>query len=260
MDRIFTFLGTGTSVGVPLIGCECGVCRSDHPRNQRLRCSALLRLPAGNLLIDTTPDLRLQLLRERVRLIHAVLFTHQHVDHLYGLDDLRPVISYLGKPMPVYCTEFVEETIRRVFSYAFTPAAAEMPIGVIPKFAFHRIAAGQPFEVLGQTIEPIALQHSKTYETLGFRVGDVAYCTDVNHIIPDSMRQLEGLDVLILDALRPSPHPTHLSIDEALAIIAQLRPKRAYLTHMSHELDYPTFNPQLPPNVEMAYDGLSFSF
>src|SRR4051812_43102012 len=148
MARTFTFLGTGTSVGVPMVGCDCAVCRSTDPRNHRYRCSVLVGTPEGNLLIDTSPELRLQLLRERVKLIHAVLYTHYHVDHLFGLDDLRPLLKTLGHPMPVYCTEEVEGKIREVFSYVFGPAAARLPLGSLPSVTLHRITP-EPFTVLG---------------------------------------------------------------------------------------------------------------
>lgn len=256
--RTFTFLGTGTSVGVPMVGCDCEVCQSNNPRNHRYRCSVLIRTPEGNILIDTPPEIRLQLLRQRVKLIHAVLYTHYHVDHLFGLDDLRPFPKLLGAAVPLYCAEDVERIIRQAFSYAFRPEASQMPIGYLPRMAFHRID-NQPFTVLGQRVVPIPLIHHH-YDVLGFRIGDVAYCTDVNRIPDESWPLLEGLRVLVLDALRHKPHVAHFSIGEALAVIDRVKPVRAYLTHMSHELEHETTNRQLPPGVELAYDGLSFEF
>lgn len=257
-DRTFTFLGTGTSVGVPMIGCDCEVCQSDNPRNHRYRCAVLIRTPQGNLLIDTPPELRLQLLRERVDVVHAVLFTHYHADHLLGMDDLRPVAAGLGRPVPLFCTGEVEEKIRTVFSYAFGASADNIPAGAIPKLTFTRIDR-DPFMVLNQIIQPIPLIHA-SFNVLGFRIGDVAYCTDVNEIPYESWSLLEGVRVLVVDALRRRPHAAHFGLDQALDVIAQIRPERAYLTHMSHDLDYETVNSTLPPNVEMAYDGLSFKF
>ncbi len=256
--RTFTFLGTGTSVGVPMIGCDCAVCRSPDPRNHRYRCAVLIRTPTGNLLIDTPPELRLQLVRERVRLIHATLFTHYHADHMFGLDDLRPVARFLGAPIPLYCSAEVEGKIRSAFSYAFGPEADSLPAGLIPKLTFERIGT-EPFCAAGQWITPIPLIHAH-FDVLGFRIGDVAYCTDVNQIPRESWPRLEGLKVLILDALRFKPHPAHFGLDQALDVINQFRPERAYLTHMSHEMEHETVNRLLPANVQLAYDGLSFEF
>jgi phosphoribosyl 1,2-cyclic phosphate phosphodiesterase len=256
--RTFTFLGTGTSMGVPMIGCSCEVCTSDDPRNHRYRCSVLIRTPGGNLLIDTPPELRLQLIRERVGVVHAVLYTHYHADHLFGLDDLRPVPRLLGAPVPIYCTGEVEGKIRSTFSYAFGPEAQDLPAGFIPKLVFERITA-DPFTVLGERVTPVPLLHAH-FDVFGFRVGDVAYCTDVNKIPRESWPRLEGLDVLVLDALRYKPHPAHFGLNEALDVIAQFRPRQAYLTHTSHEFDYHSVNRQLPPNVQLAYDGLRFEF
>ncbi len=215
-------LGTGTSHGVPLIGCACATCRSPDPRNQRTRCSVAIGLPKGNLLIDTAPELRIQLVRERIGLIHAVAYTHAHADHLFGLDDLRIFPRYLGHELPVYCEGDAEATIRRSFAYAFDPAVQEYPAGGIPKLSFHRIGPG-PFEVLGAQAVAIRLLHGRT-PILGFRFGNVAYCTDTNQIPPESMALLEGLDVLILDALRHEPHVTHFTLEEAVEIIGDCFP------------------------------------
>jgi phosphoribosyl 1,2-cyclic phosphate phosphodiesterase len=258
MTRTFTFLGTGTSVGVPMIGCDCPVCRSQDPRNHRYRCGVLIRTPEGNILIDTPPELRLQLVRERVRLIHAVLFTHFHADHVFGLDDLRPIGKYLGEPVPLYCTGEVEGKLRAAFSYAFGPQAEELSAGFIPKLRFQRITS-DPFTVLDQRVVPIPLIHAQ-FDVFGFRIGDVAYCTDVNEIPRTSWPRLEGVRVLVLDALRPKPHPAHFGLDQALDVIDRFQPEQAYLTHLSHEMDHEAISQQLPPNVQLAYDGLSFAF
>jgi len=258
MERVFTFLGTGTSVGVPVIGCTCAVCQSTNPRNQRYRSSALIHTAQGNILIDTTPEMRLQLLRERVPLVHAVLYTHYHADHVMGLDDLRLFPKHLGAPLPIYCTEEVEKVIRQTFPYAFHADLQHLPFGVIPRLVFRSINT-EPFEVMGERVVPIPLQHA-WFNVLGFRIGGLAYCTDVSDIPENSWPLLEGLDVLVLDCLRLKPHPAHLGLDQALDIIEKVKPKRAWLTHMAHELDYEKLNPMLPANVEMAYDGLRFVF
>src|SRR5205807_1784707 len=229
--RTFTFLGTGTSVGVPMLGCDCAVCQSTDPRNQRYRCSVVIGTPHGNLLIDTPPELRLQLLRARVRAVHATLFTHYHADHLFGLDDLRPMPRQIGGPVPLFCTQEVERRIRQTFSYAFTQDAETLPSGYLPKLAFHTIDE-RPFTALGQTVVPIPLIHAH-FNVFGFRFDDVAYCTDVNKIPPESWPLLEGVRVLVLDALRIKPHPGHFCLEEALDVISRLRPEQAYLTHMS---------------------------
>ncbi|MFO0909637.1 MAG: MBL fold metallo-hydrolase [Isosphaeraceae bacterium] len=258
-SRRLIILGSGTSSGVPVIGCDCRVCMSTDPRNHRTRPSVLLALPQGNVLIDTSPEMRLQLLRERVRQIHAIVYTHNHVDHLFGLDDTRVFPRHLGGPVPVYCEEEVEETIRRVFSYAFTDRAARIPAGGVPQIAFHRIAPGQPFEVLGQRILPIRLEHGR-FRVLGFRIGNLAYCTDVNRIPDESWPLLEGLDTLVLDALRYEPHPTHFCLDEALAVVERVRPRRVFFTHLSHSFEHGPTESALPPHVGLAYDGLTLDF
>lgn len=257
--RTFTFLGTGTSVGVPMVGCDCGVCRSHNPKNHRYRCSVLLGTPRGNILIDTTPELRLQLLRADVKLVHAVVYTHYHVDHLFGLDDVRLFPMILNAPLPIYCAADVERVIRQAFAYAFAPGSDELPLGWLPRLEFRRID-DSPFDVLGEVLTPIPLRHGR-FDVYGFRVGDVAYCTDVSHIPDRSWPLLEGLDVLVLDALRPGkPHPSHFSVEQALEAIDRVRPRQAYLTHMSHAIDHDAVSATLPPNVALAYDGLSFRF
>lgn len=255
----FTFLGTGASMGVPVVGCSCVVCSSIDPRDQRNRCAVVIQTPAGNLLIDTPPELRLELLRARIPLVHAVLFTHFHADHVFGLDDLRPLPRLLGGPVPMYCTHEVERLLRQSFFYAFNPAADSLPAGFLPKLTFRNIDEKTPFEALGETITPIELEHAH-FSVLGFRIRDVAYCTDVNRIPRESWPKLEGLKVLVLDALRQRPHAGHFSIEEALEVIERVQPEKAYLTHLSHEVEHAEVSKTLPPGVELAYDGLSFSF
>ena len=247
-------LGTGTSVGVPAIGCGCDVCRSPNPKNRRTRTSAILGLPGGNLLIDTAPDLRQQLLREEIGLVHAVLYTHEHADHVFGLDDLRLMQFYLGGPVPLYCEQPVEERIRKSYDYAFTNVAGTHR-GAVPQLVFQRITT-EPFEVLGTRITPVRLRHGPRFDVLGFRIGDVAYCTDVNAVPAESMPLLRNLDVLVLDALRPRTHTTHFSLTEAVAVARELAPRQTYFTHMSHDLEHEATNAALPPEMALAYDGL----
>ncbi|HUY34056.1 MAG TPA: MBL fold metallo-hydrolase [Pirellulales bacterium] len=248
------FLGTGTSVGVPIPGCDCATCRSAERHNQRTRCGLAVGLPRGNLLVDTPTDLRSQLLREQIGLVHAVLYTHDHADHLFGLDDLRVLSFYLGGKLPLYCEARVEERIRRSFDYAFTKDAESLHEGAVPQLRFARITTA-PFELLGVRVVPIRLKHGRS-DVLGFRFGNVAYCTDTNGIPDESWPLLEGLDVLILDALRHKSHPTHLSLDEAIAIARRLRPRRTLFTHMSHDLEHAATCAALPATMELAYDGL----
>jgi phosphoribosyl 1,2-cyclic phosphate phosphodiesterase len=257
--RTFTFLGTGTSMGVPMLGCDCHVCTSANPKNNRYRCSVLVGTPRGNILIDTTPEMRLQLLREHVKLVHAVVYTHYHVDHLFGLDDLRIFPVKLEGPLPIYCADEVEEVIRRAFPYAFDPINDALPVGMVPRLEVRRIDE-RPFEVLGERFTPIPFKHGR-FNVFGFRVGNVAYCTDVSGIPDRSWPLLEGLDVFVIDALRPGkPHPSHFGLDQALEAIARVKPRRAYLTHMAHTMEYDELMRTLPPGVEPAYDGLKFTF
>ncbi len=246
-------LGTGTSVGVPTIGCGCAVCQSADPKNQRTRCSLVLGLPEGNLLIDTSPDMRAQLLRERIGLVHAVLYTHEHADHLLGLDDVRLFPFRLGHPVPLYCEPAVRRRIERTFDYAFS-SAPPTHAGAAPQISFREIST-EPFELLGQRIIPVRLLHGPRFQVLGFRFGDIAYCTDTNAIPPESWPLLEGLDTLILDALRPRPHVSHFSIDEAVEVARRLRPRQTLFTHISHELDHAETNAWLPAGMALAYDG-----
>jgi phosphoribosyl 1,2-cyclic phosphate phosphodiesterase len=246
------FLGTGTSVGVPLVGCGCDTCLQGGPRDVRTRSSVLVGLPAGHLLVDTTPDLRGQLLREKIGKVDAVLYTHDHVDHVYGLDDVRPLCFHSGRPMRVLCEERVEERIRKAFDYAF--AAAPPAGGGVPRLAFERIGT-TPFDLLGATVVPLRLRHGPL-DVLGFRFGKVAYCTDTSGIPDETWPILEGLDVLVLDCLRPSRHPTHFSLAEALEVAARVGARRTLFIHLSHELPHEATSAELPAGVELAYDGL----
>jgi phosphoribosyl 1,2-cyclic phosphate phosphodiesterase len=249
------FLGTGTSHGVPMIACDCPVCQSTKPENNRTRSSVVLGLPDGNLLIDTTPEFRMQLLRERIKRIDAVLYTHEHADHLHGLDDLRAFPRKSGHDMPVYCDARVKERIETVFDYAFRPTSRLVAAGGIPRLTVHEVKPGEPFDLLGTRVTPIRLSHG-WFDVLGYRIGDLAYCTDVKTIPDESWAELGQLDTLVLGCLRHEPHETHMNLEEALAVVERLRPRQTWLTHISHRFDHDEINGQLPANVLLAHDGL----
>lgn len=206
------------------------------------------------MLIDTSPELRLQLVREQIDMVHAVVYTHAHADHILGLDDLRIFGYKLKRPIPLYCEPIVEASLRQTFSYAFVPVEERNHQHSTPDLVFRTIGT-EPFDVLGLHFIPLRLIHGKL-PVLGFRINDVAFCTDVSFIPEETWPLLEGVKVLILDALFDEPHPTHFSVDQACEVIARVKPERAYLTHCSHRLDYDKTNARLPAGVELAYDGL----
>lgn len=247
-------LGTGTSNGVPMIGCHCEVCRSPNPKNKRTRTGVLVQAPKGNFLIDTPPELRLQLVREEIDVAHAVVYTHGHADHLFGLDDLRIFSYYLKRAIPLYCEPETERRIRLSFDYAFNNPYPNAHFGATPQLVLNTIGE-EPFPLLGLTVRPIRLWHGEL-AVLGFRINDVAFCTDVSRIPDESWPLLAGLDVLVLDALREKPHPTHFNIEQALEVVERVRPKQAFLTHIAHSIEHEATNARLPAGVELAYDGL----
>lgn len=236
------------------MGCGCSVCRSTNPRNKRLRASVIVGLPEGNLLIDTTPDLRTQFLREGLGVAHAVAYTHEHADHLFGLDDLRLFAYYIGGPVPLYCEPNVERRIRHSYDYAFSNGP-QTHSGAVPRLEIRSIGL-DPFHLLGASVHPLRLLHGPKCQVLGFRIGNIAYCTDTNFIPEESYRVLAGVEILILDALRREPHATHFHLVGALEAIARIAPARALLTHISHDLEYEQTSRLLPTGVELAYDGL----
>ena len=248
-------MGTGTSIGVPVVGCRCAVCLSDNPRNRRMRSGVLVRAPEGEFVIDAGPELRLQLVRERATLIRAAVMTHSHADHIMGIDDLRIFGFQLPAPLPIFCEEPVEIQIRQTFDYAFADPVTHAHQYAAPRLRFERINHTDAFMLLGLIIQPIRLNHGDL-PILGFRIGNVAFCTDVSTIPAASKDQLRDLDVLVLDCLRHEPHPTHLHVEAAVNLVHQLQPRRAYFTHMSHELDYDALKRELPENIEPAFDGL----
>ena len=237
------------------MGCRCEVCTSDDPKHNRTRCSVIMGLPEGNLLIDTSPDLRQQLLREKIGIVDSVAYTHEHSDHVMGFDDLRLFQFYLGHPVPIFCTSVVKGRLEKAFDYAFSDKQRTHQ-GAAPSVDIALIEPQKPFDVLGSKLTPVPLKHGPNFEVLGFRVGNVAYCTDVSHIPDDSMALLQGLDVLVLDALRPDEHVTHFNIEQALKIVDQLKPKQTYFTHCSCSMNYATVDPALPKGVQVGWDGL----
>jgi phosphoribosyl 1,2-cyclic phosphate phosphodiesterase len=246
-----TFLGTGTSYGVPMIGCECSVCISDNPKNSRTRSSILISRREHNILIDAATELRIQCLNNKVKRVDAVLLTHAHADHVLGLDDLRHFNIRQKSVIPVYGSQETVTQIEKMFSYVFQETISN---GSKPKFVLKSIA--RSFTIFDVEIIPIDVMHGLEAVT-GYRIDNVAYVTDVSHIPSESLGKLRGLDLLILDALRIRPHEKHFSIEQALDIVAQLKPKRAFFTHIAHEVDYDQINGTLPDCIRLAYDGLT---
>ena len=252
MGRLsITVLGSGTSMGVPTIGCDCHVCTSADPRDNRLRPSIALEHEGSTILIDTTPDFRQQALRAGIRRIDGILFTHAHADHIMGLDDVRPINLKQGAPIPVFGSADTLDCIQRAFQYIFELANAE---SAIPKLSLNPID-GNPFELCGVEFRPILLNHGRSH-VYGFRFGDAAYLTDHSDIPQASLDQLGGLDVLFLDALRHKPHPTHSTVERSLRYVEQLAPRRAFFTHISHDLPHELTESRFPDHVRLAYDGL----
>jgi phosphoribosyl 1,2-cyclic phosphate phosphodiesterase len=243
-----TFLGTGTSVGVPSVGCECATCLSDDPRDKRLRTSVLIEHEGNNLLIDASTDFRQQALRIGLKHLAAILFTHSHADHCFGLDDTRPIMFRDGA-ISVYATEVTWEGLRRIYAYAFEPSSYPGVPRIIP------YTIDGEFRVMGLRIEPLTVLHGKLAVT-AFRIGEFAYVTDCNVIPDETCSRLMNLDVLVIDALRFKKHPTHMTLDQALEYIERLKPKRALLTHISHDIRHAETSQHLPARVAIAYDGL----
>lgn len=255
MNATLTVLGSGTSMGVPTIGCTCAVCHSDDPRDRRTRPSVLIEYGGRAVLIDTTPDFREQAIRENIRQLDAVLYTHTHADHILGIDDLRP-LSFLHKPnrLPLYAHPDAAAFIQNMFRYIFD---SNYKFGGLPQLEM-RVLKGT-VDLFGASFEPITLIHGES-EIYGFRFGSAAYLTDHSEIPEASLAKLHGLDVLFLDALRFKPHPTHSTVENSLRIVERLKPERAFFTHICHDLPHQTTNASLPPNVRLSYDGMKLQF
>ena len=247
-----TFLGTGTSTGVPAIGCDCPTCTSTDPRDKRLRVSVLVEHGNQIILVDTSPDFRQQALRHKLRRLDAVLITHAHADHIFGLDDVRP-LNFRHGALGVYASYRSWCDLRRIFQYVFEPSHFG---GGLPQIIAHTVEAGASFSLSRDLqITPLEVIHGRLPLT-AYRFNDFAYATDLSHIPPATIGYLRDLDVLVLDCLRPKPHPTHLTLDTALELIEQLKPRRAYLTHMAHDIMHTRDSRLLPDGVEFAYDEL----
>lgn len=246
-----TFLGTGTSQGVPFIGCDCAVCTSPFPKDKRLRCSVWIETPEASIVIDTGPDFRYQMLRAGVRKLDAILFTHGHKDHTAGLDDVRAYNYHQQKPMEVYGNADTLEIIRRDFAYVFNNTTYPG----IPQINLHELD-GTPFKVNGLLITPVRVMHYKL-EVLGFRIGDFTYITDANSIEPVELDKCRGSKVLVLNALRHEPHISHFTLKEAIDIAREVGAQDTYFTHISHQLGlHEDIDRHLPPGMHLAYDGL----
>jgi phosphoribosyl 1,2-cyclic phosphate phosphodiesterase len=250
-----TVLGSGTSVGVPTIGCHCDVCSSTDPRDNRLRPSILVSYEGRNVLIDTTPDFRSQALRAHIERLDAVLFTHSHADHILGLDDVRPFNFRQRGQIPIYAAPETMAAIRRVFPYIFDSSKKESLVPQLEVREFGGIAGDHPFDVFGLQFQPVPILHG-SQTIYGFRFGEAAYLTDHSDIPEESMERLRGLDVLFLDALRYKPHPTHSTVDRSVKTAQALGPRRAFFTHICHDLGHARAESLLPPNIRLAYDGL----
>jgi phosphoribosyl 1,2-cyclic phosphate phosphodiesterase len=248
-----TFLGTGTSHGVPMIGCDCAVCRSDDPRNQRLRPSVLVEDGDARVLIDATPDFRTQALRAGIRHLDAVLVTHTHADHVLGLDDLRAFTERTGRPMPIYSSAKWLAEVERMFPYACTEKPAWESL---PRFQLRPIEPGTEFDLAGLHVRSVEVLHGRA-KVLGFAFGqEFAYLTDCNAVAPEVVESINGVTVLALDGLRHRPHPTHLTIAAACEIAGQVNARLTLLTHLCHEVEHAETERQLPAAVRIAYDNL----
>lgn len=268
MDATLTFLGSGTSMGVPTLGCDCAVCLSatptephlppPSPRNRRTRPSALVSFGGHNVVIDTGPDFHAQAIRENLRRVDAVLYTHGHADHVLGMDDLRPLSFHAKGNLPLYADEPTAATIERVFDYTFDPGRR---YSTSARVTMNRLCSdfGAEIDLFGARFQRIPVIHGRDTVT-GYRFGSAAYLTDLSDIPEQSFPLLKNLDLLILDALRRQPHPTHSTLDNSIALVERIKPRRAFFTHMSHDLDHDATNATLPAHIRLAYDGLQLAF
>jgi len=250
-----TMLGVGSSAGTPVVGCQCATCRSSDVRNKRTRCSSAITFPAGEVvLIDTGPDLRFQALREGLNRVDAVLYTHTHADHLHGIDDLRAFCQIQRKQIPLYAKADALTHIADKFGYTIREPS---DFWDLPVLGLNEVKA--PFQLFGKTVTPIPVKHGYS-DILGFRIGNLAYLTDVSEIPETSLALLQGLDFLLLDCLRYKPHYTHINLEQSLEYAARIAAGNTYLIHMTHEMEYTAVTALLPPNVHVGYDGLQLQF
>ena len=263
MQATLTFLGSGTSMGVPTLGCDCAVCTSavsptGDPRNRRTRPSVLISWNGHNVVIDTGPDFHAQAIREGIRRLDAVFYTHGHADHVLGMDDLRPLSFHNTGNLPLYADEPTAQTIERIFDYTFR---THDRYSTSARVEIHRLPStpGAEVALFGARFLRVPVTHGRQTIT-GYRFGSAAYLTDLNEIPAESIPLLANLDVLILDALRRQPHPTHSTLENSIALVEQIKPQRAFFTHMSHDLDHEATNAILPPHIRLAYDGLQLHF
>jgi len=254
MKAVLTVLGSGTSMGVPTIGCTCRVCTSDDPHDQRTRPSIMLEYAERCVLIDTTPDFRQQAIREHIRRLDAIVYTHAHADHVLGLDDVRPLSFRSPEKVPLYAFPSTAESLQKMFRYIFD---ADYKYGSLARVQMKEINGS--LDLFGASFEPIKVMHGDA-EIHGFRFGSAAYLTDFSEIPAGSMARLHGLDILFLDALRHKPHPTHSTVANSLRLVEELKPQRAFFTHISHDLPHEETNRSLPPHVRLAHDGLKLEF
>lgn len=251
-----TFLGTGTSQGIPIIGCDCAACLSKDKKDKRLRCSIMITLDNGkNIVIDTGPDFRYQMLRENVQDVEAIIMTHEHNDHMIGLDDVRPINFKHKKDMPVYALPRVIDNVKERFAYIF----ASNPYPGIPRINLLPIHKSQPFDIEGQHIIPIEVMHYKL-PVLGFRFNDFTYLTDIKTITDEELEKVKGTKILVLGALQRKQHISHLTIEEAIELSQKVQPEMTYFTHMSHRLGkHEEVVKTFPDNITLAYDGLQLT-
>lgn len=246
-----TMLGVGSSAGTPEVGCSCSVCSSIDLRNRRTRCSSLITLETGeNILIDTGPDLRIQALREQINHVEAVLYTHTHADHLHGIDDLRAFCQIQRAQIPLYAGAEAVDHIRQKFGYVLRDPS---DFWGLPVLRIQEVSA--PFKLFGIQVTPIPVIHGKI-QIYGYRIGNLAYLTDISEIPETSIPLLKNLDVLLIDCLREAPHPTHINVEQSLQFISRIQAKRSYLIHMTHELEYQSLTNKLPEGVFVGFDGL----
>ncbi len=246
-----TFLGTGTSQGVPIVACNCDVCRSKDPKDKRLRSSIMVKIDGKNFVIDAGPDFRQQMLREDIFSLRAIVLTHEHVDHIFGLDDIRSFNWVQKNPVDIYAENRVQEAIKRIFNYVF----AESKYPGIPKMKLHTVC-NRSFKIDEIKITPIRCFHHKL-PVYGYRIGDLTYITDTNFIPEEEIKKVMGTKVLVINALRKEKHLSHFNLEEALEVIQKVKPERAYLTHLSHTFGkHEDIQKELPKNVFVGYDGL----